>query len=153
METIDFQLLKNSNDIFDLVIENGEFKTINSFDTAIFMSLFCERRADESEQSVNFLRRGWWGNLLGLIEGFEIGSKLWLLFQSRVTQDTANFATTYAKDGLQWLVEDGFLDDILVTSQIVENDKVRLDIVLMRSNNVVDSRSFILWENTFKEVA
>ncbi len=152
-ETIDFQLLRNSNDVFDLIIEDGVFKTINAFDTAIFMSIFCERRADASEQAVNFLRRGWWGNLLSDVEGFEMGSKLWLLFQSRVTQDTLNFAITYAKDGLQWLVDDGFLDEVAVTGELIENDKIKLDVVLLRFNNIVDSKSFILWENTFKEVA
>ena len=72
---IDFDLKRTGNsEIFDLVIEDGQLKELNSFDTAILMSFLCERRADESEQAVNFLRRGWWGNLLATVQGFEIGS-------------------------------------------------------------------------------
>lgn len=153
MSEIDFQLLRNDAGIFDMVIEDGDFKIIDAFDTAIFMSIFCERRADASEQPVNFLRRGWWGNLLAQIEGFEIGSKLWLLFQARITQNTLNLAISYLQDGLQWMVTDGLLDNVIVTGELRGDDKIFVNISLVRSNNVVDSRSFELWENTFKEVA
>ena len=107
-DTIDFELLEDSQGIFDLQISEGQFVTQNSLDTALKMSLLEQRRADVSEQPVNFRRRGWWGNELSVIEGFEIGSKLWLLSQARRTLETLNFAQRFTEDALQWLIDDGF---------------------------------------------
>lgn len=146
MENIDIALTETDG-IFDISFENGDLKTINNFDTAIDMSVYCERRADETEQPVNYLRRGWWGNTLSEVEGYEIGSKLWQYYQSRLTQDTNNKVINVLQEALQWLVEDGHLQNIIVTSSISEG-KIQPKITLVRSNNEVESRSYKLWNNT-----
>lgn len=148
MEPLGLKLFPiGSNDIADLNIVNGQFEVDDGFDTALFISLFEEKRADQSEQAVNFLRRGWWGNELQDIPGFEIGSKLWLVYQARKTQTILNLAQTYARDGLQWLIDQGFLDDLTVDG-IFFGDGIKLTINLIRSNDIVATRSFDLWNNT-----
>ncbi len=48
---------------YDIDIDSsGDIDKTDGFDTAILMSFFCERRADESEVTVAELRRGWVGN-------------------------------------------------------------------------------------------
>ena len=106
---------------FDLVIEDGDFKTSDSLETPIFMSLFEERRADNSEQPSPRLQRGWWGNELSAISGFEIGSKLWLLFQARKNDQSLNLSEVYTREALEWLVTDQIVPSIEVNSEFGEN--------------------------------
>jgi phage gp46-like protein len=148
MEKIDIAVIK-TGEFFDIDFEDGDLKSVDSFDTAINMSIFEERRADESEQPVNDLRRGWVGNELSDVDGFEIGSKLWQLYQARATEDTSNKSVTILQEALIWLVEDGHLSNVNVLSEL-SSDNIDITITLVRSNNVVDSRSFKLWENTGK---
>lgn len=133
---------------FDLSVDpnTGDFTLVNGFETALVMSLFCERRADISEVPTAELRRGWWGNEVDP-EGFEMGSKLWLLDQARRTQETLNKAQDYAREALQWLVDDDHLISFDVSARFTSNNMV-LDVVLKRSNSATESRSFELWENT-----
>ena len=45
-EIIDLAFIQDSDGIFDLAIaDNGDFETVDGFDTAISMSILCERRA------------------------------------------------------------------------------------------------------------
>lgn len=147
MDVIDLALEQKEDKTFDLVIEDGDLKSLNSFDTAILISILTERRANATEQPVNSLRRGWWGNVLSAIEGFEIGSKLWILKQARKTQDSLNRAKDFTFDSLNWLVEDGFLSGLDVTTNFT-NDGLNININFIRSNNSVDSKNFVLWDNT-----
>ncbi len=145
-ENIDIAIQKN-NGLFDISFANGDIVGTESFDTAIDMTIFEERRADESEQPVNFLRRGWWGNELSDVEGYEIGSKLWQAYQRRSNPDTANKIPTDLQEAFLWMVEDDHLDNVLVNSTLAFSN-IDILVSLIRSNNVVDSRSFPLWENT-----
>ena len=144
---IDLGLTQDTIDgTFDLSIVGGDFATTNGFDTALAMSFWCERRADESEVLSIDMRRGWWGTTLNN-DGFEIGSKLWLLDQRRRNQSTLNAATDYAREALQWLVDDGHLVSIDVSTGFI-SEGIEVKMILYRSNGVTDRRSFILWENT-----
>lgn len=146
MDNIDIAV-RQIDQLFDIDFVDGDLKATDSFDTAINMTLYEERRADESEQPVNSLRRGWWGNELSDEDGFEIGSKLWQLYQARATENTNNRAVTTLQQAFAWFVEDGHATNIIVTSELKGNS-IEPTVTILRSNNVVDSRSFKLWENT-----
>lgn len=135
--------------IFDLELDpnNGDLLTTNSFDTAIKMSLFCERRANAAEQPVPELRRGWIGNEANEVAGFEMGSKLWLLMQSRLTQNILNEAIDYTRQCLQWFIDDRLLKSLDVTGSRTI-DTLTLNIKLFRFNDRVDSFLFKIWNNT-----
>ena len=148
-KNIDIALIKQADGTYDLEIENGDIKGVESFDTAITMSVFCERRADVSEQPINYLRRGWWGNLLNDNEGFELGSKLWEFYQSRASQTVANKIKTVLEEAFAWFVEDGYATNVIVNTEYTGSN-INISITIMRSNDVVGSRSFKLWENTGK---
>lgn len=145
---IDLALTQDGRGNFDIGINplTGDFLLTDGFDTALVMSLFCERRADASEVPTAELRHGWWGNTVGP-EGFEIGSKLWLLDQARKTQATLNKAIDYARDSLQWLVTDGHLVSVDVSAEFTVRG-ITLNIKLNRSNSATETRSYELWENT-----
>lgn len=141
---LDIEFKRNTDGIFDISIENGDIVMINSFSTAIDISIYAERRAEASEQPVNYLQRGWWGNELSDVQGFEIGSKLWELTQARDTTDTRNKAIAYLQEAFQWLIDDGHLTDVTIDAADLSHITVRF----MRGQNTVDSRSFSLWDNT-----
>jgi phage gp46-like protein len=140
-------LLNSDNGYLDFSIENGDFKMTGGFETAIIMSILCEARALASEVPTAELRRGWWGNLVGDFANYEIGSKIWLLYQSKRTPDTLALIKTYAINALQWMINDGYIDKIDADSSFIE-DGIFLIIKLYRSQNLVDSVGFKIWEQT-----
>jgi len=152
MPYIDIDLLKNNNDKFyDINFgSDGDFIKTEGFNMALKISLMCERRASESEVALPQFRRGWWGNEFLGFDNFEIGSKLWLLNQTRATQNTLNNSITYTQNSLQWLITDNYLSRVHVTANYEDNG-LNINIDLIRSNNLVESYGYSLWDNTLKE--
>ena len=168
MKFNDVLMEKNDDCLYDLVIgDDGDFEKLNSFWTAILLSVFCERRASPSEMPVIFRRRGWIGNINRPVE---YGSKMWLLENRRLIQGTVNDARTYLEQCLQWLVDFDYLDQVTVStskdidtilSGFVANDclgvVVRRDletqamiaeIVLIVGGTEELRRNITLWQNT-----
>lgn len=137
---------------FDLGISSeGDFALEDGFDTSIIVSLFCERRAKPYEVAVPAMRRGWWGNTLSEEPGFEIGSRLWLLEQARLTTSTVNMFSQYAEEGLSWLKQDGFLADIRASAKAVIEEgepQIELTVQLVRKDNTSEYRYYTVWEAT-----
>lgn len=149
---IDLKLQRSPQigNIYDLSLKDGELNLVDNFDTSLQMVVYCERRADGSEVARPELRRGWHGNEFADLVGFEIGSKLWLLKQARLDQTTVNQAIAYAQEGASWYVTQGYLYKVEVNCLIVDNQKgsITLEFKLYRSPNEIETKSFILWNNT-----
>lgn len=154
--TVDLKLTQTIStsdylEFFDLSIaDNGDLHIETGFNTAIIMSLFCERRAHPYEVSTPRYRRGWWGNTTRT-DGHEDGSRLWLLEQSRLTTSTLRLAEKYAEESLQWFIEDTDLKSFTVSAEATLNNNepvVRLQINLLRKNNANESLYFTVWSNT-----
>lgn len=134
------------DDTYDIQFaDNGDILTEDSLYTAILMSLFCERRADASEVPDNARRRGWIGN--EATPGFEIGSKLWIYEQARITRSVLNGIADAASDGFQWLVDDGIAVSI-ETRALLQNGKPLLEVQMLRPSSQVDKQYFALWDAT-----
>lgn len=148
LEPIDLKITRLDDGTYDLTIgENGDLEGVRNFDTAIVLTVLSERRASESEVIVNSLRRGWWGNTLADIPDFEMGSKLWLLSQSRKTANELNLALTYSQNAFNWMIVQGFAQSVDVTGEITATGiRVKIDIKVSQSN--VDTPSFDLWLGT-----
>lgn len=130
------------SDDYDFRLDaQGDIETADQLDTALLMSLFCERRAAPSEMTHPELRRGWIGN--EATPGFEIGSKLWLYEQARITRTTLNGIQAEALDAMAWLVEDGIATKV---EAAVEPDALTIN--LYRPNSEVVSAYYPLWEGT-----
>jgi len=148
---VDFDLTANEFGLYDIALDSdGDISSVQSFDTAILMSLFEEKRADSSEVAITQNRRGYWGNeFYQDVADREQGSKIWLYEQARLNQDTINGIDDATNDCLLWLVEQQFIKsiDINVNSQ---RGVVVGNVSLVRFNSQTESKSFILWENTGK---
>ena len=118
----DIQLTRQSDGIYDISLnDDGDIAQCTDLMTGILMSLLTDVRAAASEVPSPQLRRGWWGNLLNDDKDDEVGSKLWLLDQSRRTQDTLNKAENYITDSLKWLVTDGYVSKVSVSAEFADD--------------------------------
>jgi len=140
----------NNQGIYDISIAaNGDLATDDSFDTALLMSLFVDRRADSSEVPVPELRRGWWGNLLNDIPDDENGSKLWLFDQARLTQNDVNKLDDEGNNAVQWLRDDNLVENIKTSINYDNNNgSATLTITYDIKNSATESRAYELWKNT-----
>lgn len=131
-------------DDYDFQIDDdGDIKTIDSFETALLMSLFCERRAQASEVPDSHRRRGWIGNT----GEFENGSKLWLYEQARVTRSTLIAIETAVYNGLQWLLDDNLAVNLEVSAEL-KNSNITITAIIERPNSKVERRYYDLWNST-----
>lgn len=132
--------------LYDISLtDDGDILTEEFFDTAILMSIFCEKRAAPSEVPVSHRRRGWIGN--ESTPGFEIGSKIWLFHQSRIDRNTLNGINSAADESLQWMIDDNIAVSVR-SSAIFEDDTITLEVEIERPNSKVEKRYFDLWDNS-----
>ncbi len=89
-----------------------DFNQGNSLYNAIVMSLYCNQR-DESID-IPQKRGGWYGNLILHTEGFEQGSLIWTLEQSKLDNETAILFQSYIESSLEWLLTDNLVSEINV---------------------------------------
>lgn len=127
---------------YDFALDaQGDIETADQLETAILMSLFCEKRAAPSEVPNPSRRRGWIGNVA--TPGIEIGSKLWLYEQARVTRTVLNGIQAEGLDAVNWLVEDGIASR--VDTNVTTNELI---VDLYRPNSEVVSVYYPLWQGT-----
>lgn len=144
----DILIEKDNDNLYDISFEDGDFKLTDGLDTAIVLSLFTDGRADSSEVSEPILRRGWIGNEQNENEDDYFGSKLWLLEQARINNDTSNRVTSFSQDALSWMINSDYAKKLDINSEISDKDKIRINIVFTTINNKTESRQYKLWQNT-----
>ncbi|ECC1559555.1 hypothetical protein FNI18_05965 [Salmonella enterica subsp. salamae] len=110
----------------ELVIVDGDLLADTSVNTAILLSYFTDRRAEPGDKLPDGStdRRGWWGDSF---RNEPIGSRLWLLSREKSLPDVLNRAAAYARESVQWLINDGYVKKIVVTASSPEKYILRLD--------------------------
>lgn len=116
---MDVQLLVpcNQDPCFDFKLLNGDLSTANELNNAVMISLFTDRRAKDDDVLPRGQtdKRGWWADAL---DGQEIGSRLWLLYDERRLKKTLLRAEEYAKEALNWLVTDKVAKSFNITASM-----------------------------------
>ena len=149
MTFVDLEFTQDQNGDYDLSIgEDGDFASVDGYDTALMMSLLCERRAIASQVFEPSLRRGWLGNENSREDGFEQGSLVWLYEQARLNSDTTNGIEVYAAQGFQWLLDDNLVQSIELGASILRDGAIELDVNYYVANAPVETRNYRLWQNT-----
>lgn len=134
---------------FDLAIApNGDLETVDDLSTAILVSLLTDARADETQVAVPEYRRGWIGNAVPPIDGFELGGLLWLVDTARATQGTMNIAASFARDALQWLLDQGIAADIQVQGSITGPREGGLTVTITSPDGTTQTQYIELWRRT-----
>lgn len=94
-------LLKEVEDTHDLLTR------------AVLISLFTWRRAERDDAAER--PNGWWGDTYPTMGNDRIGSRLWLLSRSKLTNKTPQQAREYMQQALSWLTDDGVASRLEVT--------------------------------------
>lgn len=113
------------------MLMNGTIITADLKDSltrAVIISLFSWRRADNSDDiDSDQSKQGWWGDTYSTDR---IGSKLWQLLRQKITDEILTRAEDYSRTALQWLIDDGLVDQITVKAVRNDNDCNRIDLVV-----------------------
>ena len=75
---IDIQFVQDEDGDWDIDFENGDFKLTDGLDTALYLSIFGEKRATSSEVAIPELRRGHFTNEFSSVENYQIGNTAWI---------------------------------------------------------------------------
>lgn len=147
MSRQDILIKSDTRGIYDVQIDGADFKSAEGFESAIAASYFTDSRAPAVQVQEAQKRRGWVGNILTAIQSRELGGLLWILDQARITDDTLNFAKSFAQDSLQWLIEDGIARSVQVS--VVRNG-VRGITILTDITTIENTvlRYVTLWRST-----
>lgn len=73
---------------------------------SVIISIFTWKRAGIDDVLPGSTREGWWGDTYADVRNDEIGSKLWLLYREKLTDETLLRAKEYVEESLKWLLED-----------------------------------------------
>lgn len=118
--------LREKDGVYDIAVMDGEILIEDTLETSIVLSLLSDRRVRQDELSREFTdQRGFWGDLLG--DSPPIGSKLWLLNREKLAYGPRFKAENYAKEALEHLVEDDFLDGCEVSASY-KDDALLLEV-------------------------
>lgn len=132
---------------FDLSIVNNKLEMDTGFNTIIYLSLLTDKRATKEEVKNYLSRGGWLGNLYMLsVYNTEIGSKLWLLGQARLTQSTLNAAEDYCRECLEWMITDKLVDAIDTSTDFYDNG-ILINITLT-VDNFTSEKNYSFWLST-----
>ncbi|ATM85008.1 MULTISPECIES: phage GP46 family protein [Yersinia] len=99
---------------------------------AVIISLFTWRRADPDDDSEKPM--GWWGDSYPTVQNDRIGSRLYLLQRTTLTNNTVELARGYLEQALAWLKEDGVVSRITINVQRRGTDILTAEITLYRND-------------------
>ena len=99
---------------------------------AVLISLFTWRRANDDDDVPSTDRRGWWADAFAPEQGDKIGSRLWLLARSVLSNQTPAQAELYAREALQWLLDDGVALGLQVSASRVGVGRLDLVVTITR---------------------
>ncbi len=141
--------LKRVGDIFDIQISKGDLVFDDGLETAATVSLFTDRRvSDEEIPDGTQDKRGWWGDMVPDVDRDQIGSRLWTLRRSKKIPETLRKAEDYAKEALEWMIEDGVAKSISATASFRDDLGVGywdIDILIAKPDG--DTFRFrVLWD-------
>ena len=154
MDEIDIKLVLNEDDgYYDIdFASNGDFLMTNGLETAIFMTVLAERRADESEITSADKRRGDWSNESNDINEYEVGSKFWLIDQARILQETINVGIDSLESGFEWMADDDIIKEVNVDGDIIDNSMF-FTIELSKQNNKTETFIYDAFKNTLERAS
>jgi phage gp46-like protein len=114
---------------------------------AVIISLFSWRRATADDDTQEVM--GWWGDTFPDVANDRIGSRLYLLSRTTITNQTANEARGYITEALQWLIDDGVSvrNDVKCERTGQRGEQLAAQVAIYQSDGTRHAISFTnLWE-------
>lgn len=131
----------------DWLISDGALASADDLGTALLLSLFSDRQAnaDDVLPDGSTDRRGWWGDL---DQDVPLGSRLWLLSRSILDDDVAKLAVIYAKEALQWMIDDKVAEAVTVTATPDGSKTLVLNVTVTRKAGAQSYRYGWAWNQS-----
>lgn len=128
-------------------LSGGDLKKDTDLRTSILISLFSDSRALDSDEIPDQSndKRGWCGDVFSDVT---IGSRLWLLDRSYLTNDIALRAKDYIKEALQWMIDKKVVSSVVVDVQRYKNMGLKASISFTR--NKKQTRYELVWNQELK---
>ena len=101
---------------------------------AVIISLFSWLRALPDDVLPGTQKMGWWADGFPVVEGDQIGSRLWLLLRGKLVNETVSQAQEMAAAALQWLVDDGVAARVDVVAERPNLSQISLGVVVTRGD-------------------
>ncbi|MCE8027551.1 phage GP46 family protein [Halomonas daqingensis] len=120
----------------DLALLDGDLETDDGLRTAVALSLLCDRRAEPDDIIPDGTgnRRGWWADAISDRDGDRWGSRLWLLDREKALPEVRSRAEAYAREALDWLLEDGVAAEVEVTAETLDREVLWLLVIIKRGD-------------------
>lgn len=118
----------------DLVVQDRDLERDLGLRTAVIVSLFSNRRAEDVDVIPDEVgtREGWWADELRENDD-KIGSKLWLIGRGKILErEIIPSAEQFGREALQWMVDDGVAESLTVEASFYDADMLQLDIKIIR---------------------
>lgn len=130
----DIAITDVGEDCPDLKIVDGDFLADNGLENAVLISLFTDRYVPREDLPPNIeVTRGWWADAISEPTEDRIGSRLWVYDRiGKINTDTLNGMIDACKEALQWLIDDGIASFVNVTGEVVDGERIDLDIEITR---------------------
>jgi phage gp46-like protein len=121
-------------DLAHIKIADRDLTRDPGIETAVLISLFTNRRAEDEDviPDNSADKYGYWGDAVAEQAEDSLGSKLWLLSRHKNTSDVLPLVEEYAKESLEWMIEDGVADKVEVLAQKYSMDTVIMNIEINR---------------------
>jgi phage gp46-like protein len=133
---------------WDIDFSNGDFVTTEGLDTALYLSVLAEKRATEDQVPNPILRRGHFSNIFSNVEGYQIGSLLWLYSQNPITNNLLSLVKSDLENSLSWMIEDNIIKDATIDVNKISNG---LNINISISNRTQEESNYYeLFIKTFE---
>lgn len=118
----------------DVAIAENDLARDDGLETAVLLSLFCDRRAPAGERLPRgqTSARGWFGDEFAEVPGDQTGSHLWLLEGASWSESTARRAEQYARESLQWMLDDRLAERVEATASLPDEGVLELVIRIQR---------------------
>lgn len=122
----------------------------NALTRAVEISLFTWRRAADDDALDDDQRYGWWGDSFPTVADDRIGSRLWLLRRVKLTRQTQLDAEFYAREALQWLIDDGHCNAVEIITERLDAQRLNLRTVLILADGErLDLNPIHSWQVTY----
>jgi phage gp46-like protein len=108
----------------DVTVTANDLTANDGLETAVYLSLFTDRQAEENG--------GWWGDAVPVVPGDLMGSRLWLLGRAKQSESTLRRAEEHAREALKWLLDDRVAATVTVTAAFVGVGVLELTATLAR---------------------
>jgi len=146
--------LNFDNFLCDVELISGDLATDDTLQSKVIISLFTDRYADDDDPLpyASSDRRGFWGDAWPDIDGDKIGSKLWLLWREKQTNQTLERARGYAVEALQNLIDDGYAVAVDVLAVWYARGVLALGIQIDLPTGETDFFQFLGSDGAFRSV-